>query len=148
MVRATQGIEADSRPALRLVPRHRRATRWAVVVCTLIAVAMAGAAAFQTQLAQRQVQLDRIESEIQAARQQYEQLRRERAELRSPARLSEVAQSMGMVPASANGFMVISAEVVATVRESAGTLGADAGRRSGDQLAQFRQVKSVSETTP
>jgi cell division protein FtsL len=119
-----------------------------VVVCTLIAVAMAGAAAFQTQLAQRQVQLDRIESEIQAARQQYEQLRRERAELRSPARLSEVAQSMGMVPASANGFMVISAEVVATVRESAGTLGADAGRRSGDQLAQFRQVKSVSETTP
>ncbi len=148
MVRATQGIIADTRPVLRLVPRRHRATRWAVVLCAIVVIAMAGAAAFQTQLAQRQVQLDRIERDIQSSRQQYEQLRRERAELRSPARLSEIATSLGMVPASEDGFIVIAADVVATIRESAGTIGVGAGGSSGDQLAQFREVKSVTEIAP
>ena len=111
-------------------------------------LAMAGAAAFQTQLAQRQVQLDRIANETRSSRQQYEQLRRERAELRSPARLSAVASSAGMVPGAENGFIVIPADVVATVQESTGSLGVAASKTSGDPLSQFREVKSVTEVSP
>lgn len=144
LVKTTVGIEASPRPSLTVVPRRRRAARLVVVLCAFVVVAMAGAAAFQTLLAQRQLDIDRTEQGIEDAREEYEQLRRERAELRSPGRLAAMASEMGMVAATESSFMTIDPQVIAVVQSSS-------GRRTGidevtesDPLAQFRIVKSVA----
>lgn len=144
LVKATAGIEAAPRPNLMLVPRHRRAARIAVVACTVVVLAMLGAAAFQTLLAQRQLEIDKLTQGIDDARGDYEMLRRERAELRSPARLAQLAEEMGMVPATQSQFMTIAADVVATVQQSVGHVGDGDGDGDDDPLAQFRVVKSVA----
>jgi len=147
LVRATAGIEVDPHPPLRLVPRRRRAARFAGVVCALVVLTMLGAAAFQTQLARRQVQLDQLDQDIRSAREQYDQLRRERAELRSPSRLAGIASDIGMVAATQTEFIVMSPDVLAEVQESAGSLDPADGNES-DPLQQFRAVKSITDGTP
>ncbi len=118
------------------------------MLCTLLVAVMMGAAAFQTQLARRQVELDRLDSEIHSARERYEELRRERAELRSPAHLSDVAADRGMVQATEAGFMVLSPEVLAEVQRSAGMIVGAGDAEQGDPLEQFRDVKSVTDGAP
>ena len=133
---------------LRIVPRRRRAARFAGIVCALAVSTMLGAAAFQTQLARRQVQLDQLDQDIRGAREQYDQLRRERAELRSPSRLSEIATDIGMSTATETDFMVMSPEVLAEVQQSTGRLTNEGDDQVDDPLEQFRNVKSVTDGTP
>ena len=146
MVRATIGITTTARPALALVaPRGRRAVHLAVVLSCLAGLAMLGAAAFQTQLAQRQVDIDRLDRDIRDSREQYESLRRQRVELRSPARLAAIAAANGMKPARDTAFTSMSAEVLAIVAQSTGSIdvsGLGDGRTS---LDDFREVKAVTE---
>ena len=69
---------------------------------------MLGAAAFQTQLASRQVELDHVDRQIRAARNDFNDLRSQRAELRSPDRLATSGSSLGMRSAAQTEFMSIS----------------------------------------
>ena len=151
MVRATAHIHISPRPDhsrhLHVVPRRRRAAKFVVVLCAMVVVAMAGAAAFQTQLAQRQLELDRLDREIAAARNGYEILRRERAELRSPGRLALVASAAGMVPSKQSSFVELSPELVALVQEAVGPLAAAGMNGSDDPLAEFRLVKAIGTGT-
>ena len=144
MVRATAGIRTAPRPTLTVVPRRRRAARLVAVLCAIVVLAMAGAAAFQTLLAQRQLEIDRTEQGIANAREEYEQLRRERAELRSPGRLAAMASEMDMVAATESSFMTIDPEVVAVVQSSSGRLDGSDVLVETDPLAQFRTVKGVA----
>jgi cell division protein FtsL len=145
MVRATIGIQASPpRPNLVVVPRRRRAMRMLVVVAAVVVLAMLGAAAFQTLLAQRQLELDRLDQDVGAARERYEVLRQERAELRSPQRLAEIAAGAGMVPAKQSTFVRLSPELIATVQESVGPLSWSTAAEDPDPLDQFRLVKSLT----
>lgn len=148
LVRATVGIEASPRPALSLVPRRRRAARFVVVMTTLVGLAMLGAAAFQTQLAQRQLEVDRLDSAISSSREQYDVLRRERAALRAPARLSEFAVSRGMLPDRDSSFVTVDASVLATVQQSTGTIDRAILDADDSLLDQFREVKAVTDGAP
>lgn len=147
MVRATVGITASSRPSLTLVPRRRRAARLAVVLSATIVLAMLGSAAFQTRLAQSQLELDHLDRELSASRETYDSLRRERAELRSPGRLSEVAEATNMIQADAVSYMEIDPSTYATVQQATGLLD---GSGNGDEelLNQFRDVKAATDGTP
>jgi len=147
MVRATAGIQASQvRPTLIVVPRRRRAARLLAVMCAVIVLAMLGAAAFQTLLAQRQLELDRLDTDIAAAREHYEVLRQERAELRSPQRLAGIASAAGMGPARQSTFVQLPPELIATVQESVGTLASSGAVHDPDRLDQFRLVKSMTRT--
>jgi cell division protein FtsL len=151
MVRATVGIIASPapRPSLTVVPRRRRAARLLAFVCVVIVAAMLGAASFQTLLAQRQLELDKLDQEIAAAREGYEVLRQERAELRSPQRLAGIAGAVGMIPAKQNSFVPLSPELMAVVQESVGPLALDGpSGASDDPLDQFRLVKSLTPDAP
>jgi len=83
MVKRTAAVaHVAPRPQLVVVPRRRRTARLVAAGCTVVFGLMLGAAAFQTQLARRQLNLDTMDRDIRAAHEQYDVLRRERAELR------------------------------------------------------------------
>lgn len=104
---------------------------------------MLGAAAFQTQLARHQVEIDRIDSQIRVAHNTFNSLRQQRAELRSTERLASMGTAMGMHPAGKTDFMEIPADVVADVQQSAGGV-FDPGTNSSDPVfEEFKVVKSI-----
>ena len=72
-----------------VAPRRRRNARLVAVAAFFASSLMLGAAAFQTQLARRQVELDQVDRQIRAARNDFNDLRSQRAELRSPERLAD-----------------------------------------------------------
>jgi len=110
-----------------------------VVVFTL----MLAAAAFQTQLARRQLQLDQLNKDMDVATQHYDALRRERAELRSPGRLHAEAQKRGMVSSDSTGMVILPAEVLAEAELWMGQTNDGVGQPVPDSLEQFELIKGV-----
>ncbi|MCB1000838.1 MAG: hypothetical protein KDB40_16200 [Acidimicrobiales bacterium] len=144
LVRATVGIRVSDRHLSLVQPRGRRFTHLAVVATVVIGLAMLGAAAFQTQLADRQVELDRLDREIRSSREQYEVLRRQRAELRSPERLGQIASANGMIPARSSTVVPIGADVIATVVAATGDIDPGLLGDGRTTLDDFRDVKAVT----
>ena len=92
------------KPRLRVVDtaaraRTRQVRLVAWVVGALVVVALLAAVAFHVQLAQGQLELDRLERQTAAAREQYQQLRLQYAQQSSPAAITDRATALGMVPA-------------------------------------------------
>ena len=144
MIRTTRGVVTTPRPQLTVVPRRRRTARLVAVAAFFASSVMLGAAAFQTQLARRQVDLDRVDRQIRAARNDFSDLRSQRAELRSPARLVASGSALGMTSASKTEFIDISPEVIAEVQQSAGGV-FDPGTEARDPVfEEFKVVKSVA----
>ena len=135
-------------PELRLVPRQRR--RWVTVVLgTIATIALGGlfaAAVFHTQLADRQLRIDRLERAVRNEQDRFSELRYERAELRAPSRLAEEAAALGLVPASTSRFASVDRARLAQQIAAGGVVEVSAGELivHTDPLGQFRDVKSVS----
>jgi cell division protein FtsL len=92
------------KPRLRVVDSQtrlqtRRVRRVAWLLGALVVVALFAAVAFHVQLAQGQLELDRLERQTATAREQYQQLRLEYAQQSSPAAIVARATEQGMVPA-------------------------------------------------
>lgn len=150
MIRATVGIVAQpaSTPQLRVVPQRRRAARLVAVGFGVVFVLMLGAAAFQTQLARRQVQLDKIDRSIRDAQQSYGRLRRQSSELRAPARLVDEASKLGMVPAQSTTFVAIDPSIVALVQQSSGGVFDNTAGSDGSTLDEYMRVKAATVGAP
>jgi hypothetical protein len=149
MVKRTVAVaDLVPRPQLVVVPRRRRAARLIAVGCTVVFGLMLGAAAFQTQLARRQLTLDTMDRDIRAAHEQYDVLRRERAELRSPGRLALQAGNLGMVPATQTEFVVLDPDVVATVQRSSVATHGSADTSIDQQFEQYADVKAEAGGAP
>lgn len=140
-----------TKPALTVVQRRRR---WPAVlvglIWSLIFLGLMGAAVFHTQLAERQLALDRLDRQVTAERERFDELRYERAELRSPVRLAAGASELGMRRGRASTFVSVTPEAVARQLAAAGPIGDNAVRIviHTDPLDQFRAVKSVTEAAP
>ena len=92
------------KPTLRVVDTEarahaRRVRRIAWLLGALVVVALLAAVAFHVQLAQGQLDLDRLERKTAAAREQYQQLRLQFAQQSSPAAIGDRAAALGMVHA-------------------------------------------------
>lgn len=139
------------RPELSVVPRRRR---WpavlAVFLSALVFTALLGAAVFHTQLAERQLRIDRLERSVTAQRELFDELRYERARLRSPVRLAAAAGEIGMRRGSNGVFVEVSAQQLARQLAAAGAIddGAVQVIVSSEPLEQFRDVKSVTAGQP
>ena len=139
------------KPALTVVSRRRR---WPAVIAglawVLVSLGLLGAAVFHTQLAERQLRLDRLDREVAVERERFDELRYERAELRSPVRLAAAASELGMRRGRASTFVSVTPEAVARQLAAAGPIGDNAVRIviHTDPLDQFRAVKSVTEVAP
>lgn len=142
---------AAKRPDLAVVPRRRR---WPALLAglawSLVFLGLLGAAVFHTQLAERQLELDRIERQVAIERERFDELRYERAELRSPVRLAAAASELGMRRGRASTFVSVTPEAVARQLAAAGPIGDNPVRIviHNDPLDQFRSVKGVTDGQP
>ena len=149
MVKRTAPVaHLTPRPKLALVPRRRRTARLIAAVCIPVFSLMLGAAAFQTQLASRQLRLDAVDRDIRAAYELYDTVRRERAELRSPGRLAVEAAAIGMVPASQTQFVALDPDVVATVQRTGVVIDDHDSTEIGEEFQQYADVKAQSGAAP
>lgn len=148
---APRKARTSERPALAVVPRRRR---WPAVFAglawTLVFLGLLGAAVFHTQLAERQLRLDRLDRQVSVERERFDELRYQRAELRSPVHLAGAAGELGMHRGRASTFVSVTPEAVARQLAAAGAIGDHAVRIviHSEPLDQFRAVKSVTEGAP
>ncbi len=151
-VRSDRSAPRAPRPDLTVVSSGRR--RWPAVLGGLVVVgimiAMLGAAVFHTQLAERQLAIDELERQVQAERERFDELRYDRAVLRSPQRISDEADGLGMVRGETSHFIAIDPMKLAIQLAAAGpTDGRTTSVIDNDgPLDQFRDVKSVSDGQP
>jgi hypothetical protein len=130
-------------PALSLVPKPRVAVNAAILLAALVVVLMLFAVVLHTRIAERQLEIDRLEGLVTESRERFDVLRQQRAELRSPTRLAIEAGELGMVPAPNTEFLVIDPATMARVIAAAGIVDEDTGAVSTeDPLDQIRRVKA------
>ena len=128
-------------PELRVVrpvtkSKFSKATMLIVVLTSVLAFIVI----FQTVIAEQQLRLDRVSTDVRLARQHYNELRQQRAELRAPDYLRAQAIILGMWPGSGAKFEDVPAEVVTMVLAATGEMDAAIAKpRTSDDL--------VSETT-
>ena len=112
-----------AKPQLRVV---QPVTRSKFSKVTLVIVTLASLfgfiVIFQTVIAEQQLRLDKVSSDVRLARQHYNELRQQRAELRAPDYLRAQAIMLGMWPGSGAKFEEIPAEVVTMVLASTGEM--------------------------
>ena len=143
----------SARPNLSVVPRRRRAASFAVVLIMMIAAVMMGAVFLHTQIAERQLEIDRLERSVRQAQADFDVLRAKRAELRAPTRLSSEARTLGLVPGSESRFVAVDPMTLAiTIARTGQKPVGDEILIGGDgrlgPLDQFRLVKSVAAEAP
>lgn len=143
----------ETAPRLAVVQGRRRVAWFAVTLAVMIGGVMVGALALHTRIAERQLQIDTLERSVRQAQTDFDVLRAQRAELRSPTRLADRARELGMVPGDESEFLTVEpmayAVMIATTGEVpvAEVIGAGANTRL-EPLDQFRLVKSVSSEAP
>ena len=140
-------------PKLAAVPSRRRFARFAVALTVLIGAVMIGAVMLHTRLAERQLDIDEIERALRDEQEQFDVLRAQRAELRSPTRLAEKAAELGMIPGTESEFIAVDPMVLAITIARTGDVPAGDDLLAGGNarmrpLDQFRLVKSLGVDEP
>lgn len=145
----TSKDRARQSPIARVVHRRdaparlRRFVFMAVGVAIVAITLMMLVVVFQTRLAETQLGIDDIETQITAERNRYDQLRLERSILREPARLVTEAQALGMVPGSKTDFRTVDPLAVAEVLVSTGGADPNAVLSIKDSLERYGAVKAL-----
>jgi hypothetical protein len=150
---AAVAARPTERAQLAVVPRRRRVAWFAVGLTVLVGTVMMAAVLLHTRLAERQLEIDRLERDLRTAQEDFDVLRAERAELRSPTRLAGRARELGMEPGSESEFVPVDPMTLAITIARTGEMpiadeiivGADARL---EPLDQFRLVKSVGSEAP
>jgi type II secretory pathway pseudopilin PulG len=148
LVRDPQLARSATIPKLTVVPRHRRRTRAALVVVMLLFGLLISAAAFQLQVARRQVQIDHLDSRLRQERLQYDLLRRQRAELRSPGLLAAYGAQFKMEPADTTRFIALRPAEIATMQQMAVPPSLAGGTQHAGALDTYAAVKAVAGAMP
>jgi hypothetical protein len=125
---------------------------FAVGLTVLVGLVLTGALLLHTRLAERQLQIDALERSVRDERQQFDVLRAQRAELRSPTRLADAASALGMSPGLESQFISVDPMVLAITIARTGEVPAGDDDLAGDArlrpLDQFRIVKSLNAEVP
>lgn len=137
--------DLEQRPSLHVVPRRRIAANAAALVVVVVGLLMLSAVVLHTRLAERQLQIDRLERQADNSRQLFDVLRQQRAELRSPTRLAAESQRLGMYPSPHTDFLTADPWTLAQILASTGTVSTFDGLLIGtDPLDQVRRVLAAT----
>jgi len=114
--------EGESGSHLRVVAqpvnRRSRAMSRATVMVLSISAFIIAVIVFQATIAEQQLRLDSLTTDLRLAETHYDNPRQQRAELLMPTRLREEAVMMGMYQGMSTKFMEVPADVVAEVMAS------------------------------
>lgn len=138
----------ERRPSLVEVPRRRRTARVVVLGVVVLALLMVGAVVVQTYVARLQLTVDGLDRGIRSAHEEYDVLRRERAELRAPGRLAEQAALLGMVPADQTEFVQFDATVIGAVQRTGLTPTVHGEITADDVFGGYARVKAQTGGAP
>lgn len=150
-------VRIDGRPTIRPhlhVVTAKRQFAWFAAMLIVLASGMLLAAAYlHTQLADRQLEIDRLDRAMRTAQAEFDVLRAERAVLRSPTRLAGEAAAFGMIPGSESEFVPVDPMMLATIIAQTGELPTLDEITPGsytrlEPLDQYRLVKSASQEAP
>ncbi len=138
---------------LTLVPARRRFAWFAVATTVLVSAVMMGAIYLHTRIAERQLEIDRLERSVRVSQEEFDILRSRRAELRSPTRLANSASELGMEIGSESEFvsvdpMLLAITIARTGHVPAGDEIVIGSHQRLEPLDQFRLVKRVSSEAP
>lgn len=136
-----QAAGAVDRPVLTLVPRPRARRVGVVAVIVVFGAVLFSVVALQTHMAQQQVRLDKINSDISRARRHFETLRAERAQLQSPTHLIARAHEFGMVPGVNVRVVEVPAAIAAEVAANVGKIDEDVAAATESPLDEFGRLK-------
>jgi hypothetical protein len=140
------------RPRLAVVaPRPRRRSIGVLVAtfCAVLFVGLLGLTAVQVTLAQNQQRLDKLNRDVQDARDYYDRLRLAVARLQSPEYIVPAAtQRLGMVPATSPQYLTPTADVVAEVAAATGETIADTASGTGAGRPEWGEVKEITGRVP
>ena len=106
---------------------------------------MLGTVVLHTRLAERQGEIDRLEAAVTDARERFDVLRQQRAELRSPTRLAIEARDLGMVPTPRTEFLPVDPQTLAEVLAAAGIVDDVTGH---DHRPRTRSTRSAASRPP
>jgi len=150
MVKHPEAVAAaeERRVPLAVVRPQRRAANVVMVIGLVLFLLMLGSAALQTQLFHRQVTIDTLDRKIREAHEQYDTMRRRRAELRSPGHLVEAAAAQGMTPALRTTFVAIDPDIIALLQRSGATDGGTGEPTVAEEFAKYAWVKAQAGGSP
>ncbi len=137
-----------TKPSLTIVPKTRKYASRTIVVIFLITTFLCGVVALRTYMAQQQMRLDTITSDIESSRDYFDELRATKAELESPSVLLQKARNIGMVPVWGTKVLEIPALVAAEVAATVGKVDIDVAAGGGSALEEFGKVKAKTGTAP
>ena len=151
--RSPASRSSSQRPDLQVVPGRRRFAWFAMFLMVLVTGLLLGATYLHTRLAERQLEIDRLDAAMRTAQEEFDVLRSERAVLRSPTRLAEQASALGMHPGEESEFVPIDPMLLAITIAQTGRLPTTDEITPGsyarlEPLDQFRLVKNVSQEAP
>ena len=95
----------------------------------------------RTHMAQQQLRLDRLNSDIVRARNNFDRLRAERARFQSPAYLTERARAMGMVQGLDTNMVNIPTDIAVLVASGVGKVDVDVKSERTTHLDEFGRMK-------
>lgn len=108
---------------LTVVPEDStRTVSYAVVVLSTIFVLVALVIGFQAFIAEQQLKLDKVTTDLRLARLNYDELRQQRADLLAPDYLIDKARAMAMAQGLGARFVPVPADVVTAVFISTGKM--------------------------
>lgn len=148
-----RGRATDHPRTLTVVPARRRFAWFAVTLTVLVSAVMMAAVGLHTRIAERQLEIDELERGVRSAQEEFDVLRAERAELRSPTRISAEASRLGMVVGSESEFVSVDPMTLAVTIARTGQVPIDdqiivGADQQLEPLDQFRLVKEVSAEAP
>ncbi len=133
------------RPPLRVVPPRKRAIRVGTVVFSALFLTLLCITVFQVQLAERQIGVERINREIEIARDRFDTLRKENARLSSPDVISAEAKQLGMSQGTPQKAVATDADAVAEATAAFGEWGlSNNSIDANDPLAEHKRIKQVT----
>ena len=138
---STPAIKPDTRNKSHLQvvkPVSKTTLSTASMIIIGVATVLTFVVVFQTIIAEQQLRLDKISTDVRLARQHYDELRQQRAELRAPDYLRTQAMLLGMSQGFASKFAAVPADVVAIVLASTGAM--------DQSIAEPRPLESLVPT--
>jgi len=136
------------RASLTLVERPRRTGAKAFGIALVLVGSLFVVTAMQTQMAERQMRIDRLNSDIIRARNNFDKLRAERARYQSPAYLTERAAALGLVPSTETKMVPVSSAIAVEVASGMGKVDSDVVASKASPLDQFGKMKRTVGDAP